>query len=126
MPVLNLLPPIRGGNRPSGNKPTFDSRPTRSAFGGSHRKGSHSNSDARMVPCETACGGIANAVKTAAGPGVWWNHLHVAIHLVFGQANDGGLRALSSFLKLSGLDEFLPASYGALQAFAAGREYVAA
>jgi len=46
------------------------------------------------------------------------HHLHVALHLVFGQANDCGLRALSWFLKLSGLDEFLPASYGALQAFA--------
>jgi len=46
------------------------------------------------------------------------HHLHVALHLVFGQANDCGLRALSQFLKLSGLDEFLPASYGALQAFA--------
>ena len=46
------------------------------------------------------------------------HHRHVALHLVFGQANDCGLRALSWFLKLSGLDEFLPASYGALQAFA--------
>ena len=46
------------------------------------------------------------------------HHLHVALHLVFAQANDGGLRALSEFLQLSGLDEFLPASYGALQAFA--------
>jgi len=46
----------------------------------------------------------------------------VALHLVFGQANDCGLRALSWFLKLSGLDEFLPASYGALQAFAANLE----
>ena len=50
------------------------------------------------------------------------HHLHVALHLVFGQANDCGLRALSGFLKLSGLDEFLPASYGALQAFAANLE----
>jgi hypothetical protein len=50
------------------------------------------------------------------------HHLHVALHLVFGQANDCGLRALSWFLKLSGLDEFLPASHGALQAFAANLE----
>ncbi len=46
------------------------------------------------------------------------HQLHVALHLVFGQANDCGLRALSQFLNLSGLDEFLPASYGALQVFA--------
>lgn len=46
------------------------------------------------------------------------HHLHVALHLIFAQNNDCGLRALSKFLKLSGLGEFLPASYGALQAFA--------
>ena len=46
----------------------------------------------------------------------------VALHLVFGQANDCGLRNLCRFLELSGLDEFLPASYGAQQAFAAGLE----
>jgi hypothetical protein len=45
-----------------------------------------------------------------------------ALHLVFGQSNDCGLRNLCWFLRLSGLDEFLPASYGAQQAFAAELE----
>ena len=67
MPRLNLLPPPRGGNHPSGNKPTCDSRPKRSAFGGSRRERSHTNSDTLIVPCDTVCGSIANAVKTAAG-----------------------------------------------------------
>ena len=44
--------------------------------------------------------------------------LHVlltAAHLVFVQANDCGLRHLCWFLELSGLDEFIAASYGAEQ-----------
>ena len=44
--------------------------------------------------------------------------LHVlltAAHLVFVQANDCGLRHLCWFLELSGLDEFIAASYGAQQ-----------
>jgi hypothetical protein len=47
--------------------------------------------------------------------------LHVlltAAHLVFVQANDCGLRHLSWFLELSGLDEFIASSYGAQQAVA--------
>lgn len=48
--------------------------------------------------------------------------LFVALHLVFVQANDAGLRNVSWFLRLSGLDEFLPASYGVQQAFAAQME----
>jgi hypothetical protein len=48
--------------------------------------------------------------------------LLVALHLVFVQANDAGLRNVGWFLRLSGLDEFLPASYGVQQAFAAQME----
>ena len=48
--------------------------------------------------------------------------LMTTLHLVFGQANDCGLRNLGLFLRLSGLDELLPASYGAQQAFAARLE----
>jgi len=48
--------------------------------------------------------------------------LLVALHLVFGQANDCGLRSISQFLRLSGLDQFLPPSFGAQQAFAAQLE----
>jgi len=47
--------------------------------------------------------------------------LHVlltAAHLVFVQANDCGLRHLSWFLELSGLDEFIASSYGAQQGVA--------
>jgi hypothetical protein len=47
--------------------------------------------------------------------------LHVlltAAHLVFLQANDCGLRDLSWFLELSGLDEFIASSYGAQQGVA--------
>ena len=48
--------------------------------------------------------------------------LLVALHLVFGQANDCGLRSIGQFLRLSGLDECLPPSFGAQQAFAAQLE----
>lgn len=48
--------------------------------------------------------------------------LLAALHLVFGQSNDCGLRNLCWFLRLSGLAEFVPASYGAQQAFAAELE----
>ena len=44
--------------------------------------------------------------------------LLVTLHFVFVQANDAGLRNVGTFLKLSGLDEFLPTSYGFHQAFA--------
>jgi len=44
--------------------------------------------------------------------------LFTAAHLVFVQANDCGLRNLSWFLQLSGLDEFIASSYGAQQAVA--------
>ena len=48
--------------------------------------------------------------------------LLVVVHLVFGQANDCGLRSLTLFLQLSGLDEVLAPSFGAQQAFAAQLE----
>lgn len=50
------------------------------------------------------------------------HRLLVALHLVFAEANDCGLRSIGWFLELSGLDEFLPASYGAQQTFAARLE----
>ena len=40
----------------------------------------------------------------------------------YAKANDCGLRSIGWFLELSGLDEFLPASYGAQQDFAARLE----
>ncbi len=46
------------------------------------------------------------------------HRLLAAVHLVFVQANDCGLRNVGWFLELTGLDEFLPSSYGAQQAFA--------
>jgi hypothetical protein len=50
------------------------------------------------------------------------HRLWTAIHLVFVQANDCGLRNVGWFLRLAGLDEFLPTSYGAQQAFACHME----
>jgi hypothetical protein len=41
-----------------------------------------------------------------------------AAHLIFVQANDGGIRNLCAFLELSGLDEFIASSYGHQQAVA--------
>ncbi len=41
-----------------------------------------------------------------------------AAHLIFVQANDCGIRNLCAFLELSGLDEFIAASYGAQQGIA--------
>jgi len=46
------------------------------------------------------------------------HRLFTAAHLVFVQANDCGLRNLSWFLDLSGLDEFIAPSYGAQQVVA--------
>lgn len=46
------------------------------------------------------------------------HRLFTAAHLVFVEANDCGLRNLSWFLELSGLDEFIAPSYGAQQAVA--------
>jgi hypothetical protein len=43
------------------------------------------------------------------------HRLFTAAHLVFVEANDCGLRNLSWFLQLSGLDEFIAPSYGAQQ-----------
>jgi len=48
--------------------------------------------------------------------------LLLALHLVFVQANDCGLRSIGQFLRLSGLDQCLPPSFGAQQAFAAQLE----
>ena len=50
------------------------------------------------------------------------HRLLVALHLVFAEAHDSGLRSIGWFLELSGLDEFLPASYGVQQNFAARME----
>ena len=44
--------------------------------------------------------------------------LLTAAHLVFVQANDCGLRNLSWFIELSGLDQFIAPSYRAQQAVA--------
>ena len=44
--------------------------------------------------------------------------LVAAVHLVFGQAHDGGVRGMSWFLELSSLDRLVAASYGAQQEFA--------
>lgn len=44
--------------------------------------------------------------------------LLIALHLVFVLDHDSGLRSVGWFLELSGLDEFLPPSYGAQQDFA--------
>jgi len=41
-----------------------------------------------------------------------------ALHLVFVQANDSGIRSATWFLQLSGLDQFIAPSYGAQQAVA--------
>jgi hypothetical protein len=46
------------------------------------------------------------------------HRLFTAAHLVFVEANDCGLRNLSWFWHLSGLDEFIAPSYGAQQAMA--------
>lgn len=46
------------------------------------------------------------------------HRLLTALHLVFVQANDCGIRNLCFFLELSGLDEFIAASYGAQRAVA--------
>jgi len=46
------------------------------------------------------------------------HRLLTAAHLVFVEANDCGLRNLSWFLELSGLDEFIAPSYGAQRAVA--------
>ena len=45
-----------------------------------------------------------------------------AVHLVFGQANDAGIRNICSFLELSGLSTFVAASYGAQQRVAENME----
>ena len=46
--------------------------------------------------------------------GVQFLHrLLVAVHLVFGLANDCGLRNIGWFVRLAGLAQFLPASYSA-------------
>jgi len=50
------------------------------------------------------------------------HRLQAALHLVFVQSNDCGLRSVGWFLRLAGLEEFLPASYGAQQAVAAEME----
>lgn len=50
------------------------------------------------------------------------HRLLVAEHLVFGLDNDCGIRNIGWFLRLAGLDRFVPASYGAQQTFAAQME----
>ena len=63
----------------------------------------------------------ARFLETPAGLDLL-HRVFTAAHLVFGQANDGGLRNLGWFLKLSGLDAFIAPSYGAQQAVAAEME----
>lgn len=62
----------------------------------------------------------AEAVRFFEGPhGVDFLHrLLMAAHLVFVQGNDCGIRNLCYFLELSGLNDFIPSSYGAQQAVA--------
>lgn len=43
------------------------------------------------------------------------HRLLTAIHLVFGQSHDGGIRGICWFLELSGLDRFIAPSYGSQQ-----------
>lgn len=61
--------------------------------------------------------GLVRFLESPAGV-QFLHRLLVTLHLVFGLANDCGLRNIGWFLRLSGLDKFLPASYGAQQAFA--------
>jgi len=39
----------------------------------------------------------------------------VALHMVFGQSHDCGIRSIGWFLELSGLDSFIASSYGSQQ-----------
>jgi hypothetical protein len=50
------------------------------------------------------------------------HHLLCALHLVVGQANDGGIRNICWLLELCQLDRFVATSYGAQQAVAANIE----
>jgi hypothetical protein len=61
--------------------------------------------------------GVARFLETPEGLD-FLHRLFTAAHLVFVQASDCGLRNLSWFLYLSGLDEFIAPSYGAQQAVA--------
>jgi len=58
---------------------------------------------------------VAHFLETPGGLD-FLHRVFTAAHLVFVQANDCGLRSLSWFLNLSGLDEFIASSYGAQQA----------
>ena len=60
---------------------------------------------------------VAHFLETPEGLD-FLHRVFTAVHLVFVQANDCGLRSLSWFLNLSGLDEFIAPSYGAQQAVA--------
>jgi hypothetical protein len=58
-----------------------------------------------------------------SSPGLAFLHrLEVALHLVFALQGTAGLRLLSQFLRLTGLDRLIAASYGARQRFAARLE----
>jgi hypothetical protein len=61
--------------------------------------------------------GVARFLETPEGLD-FLHRLFTAAHLVFVQASDCGLRNLSWFLYLSGLDEFIAPSYGAQQVVA--------
>lgn len=60
---------------------------------------------------------VAEFLESPEGLG-FLHQLLTAAHLVFVQASDCGLRNLSRFLRLSGLDDFVASSYGAQQAVA--------
>ena len=50
------------------------------------------------------------------------HRLLTAVHLVFGQSHDGGIRGMCWFLELSLLDRFVAASYGSQQRVASDLE----
>ena len=105
------------------------SAPSKLASGGIRSARSRNNLACLIVrsgiACEPTISGAGKAGTRPLRSGFWnppglacLHQLLVALHLVFVQANDCGLRNVGWFLRLAGLDEFLPSSYGAQQAFA--------
>ena len=60
---------------------------------------------------------VVEFFESSAGLGVLHQVL-AGLHLVFGEANNAGIRSICSFLELSGLHHFVAASYGSQQAAA--------
>ena len=71
--------------------------------GGSHRR----------------CRPNSSAFFEAPGGVEFLRRLLLALHLVFGQSQDAGLRSLAWFLELTGLDQFVGGSFGSQQKLAA-------